>query len=75
MTLGLQPPNTVMTVDPELIPIAISLVALCMPWLYDGSLFTRERVWQRRFDRAERKRQRYTGAEIQDVRDKARRSL
>ena len=64
-----------MDIDPELIPIAISLVALCMPWLYDGSLFTQERVWQRRFDRAEHKRQRYTGAEIQDVRDKARRSL
>ena len=64
-----------MDIDPELIPIAIALVALCMLWLYDGTLFTRERVWQRRFDRAERKRRRYKGAEIQDVRDKARRSL
>ena len=64
-----------MTIEPELIPIAISLVALCMPWLYDGSLFTRKRVWQRRFDRAERKRLRYTGVEIQDIREKARRNL
>ena len=64
-----------MDIDPKLIPIAIALVALCVPWLYDGTLFTRERVAQRKFDRAERKRRRYTGGEIQDVRDKAHRSL
>lgn len=30
-----------MNIDATLIPIAIALVALCVPWLYDGSLFTR----------------------------------
>ena len=64
-----------MDIDPKLIPRAIALVALCVPWLYDGSLFTRQRVWERKFDRAEQKRQRYSGADIQDVRDKAHRSL
>ena len=64
-----------MTIDPNMIPLALATLALMVPFLYDGSLFTREKVWQRRFDRAERKRRRYTGAEIQDVRDKARRSL
>jgi len=37
-------------IDPKLIPIAIALVALCVPWLYDGTLFTRQRVWKRKFD-------------------------
>jgi hypothetical protein len=64
-----------MTIDPNMIPLALATLALMVPNLYDGSLFTKERVWQRRFDRAERKRLRYTGAEIQDIRDKARRSL
>jgi hypothetical protein len=64
-----------MTFEPNIIPLALATLALMFPSLYDGSLFTRKRVWQRRFDRAERKRRRYTGAEIQDVRDKARRSL
>ena len=64
-----------MTIDPNMIPLALATLALMVPHLYDGSLFTRERVWQRRFDRAERKRLRYTSAEIQDIRDKARRSL
>ena len=64
-----------MNSDPNMIPLALATLALMVPFLYDGSLFTRERVRQRRFDRAERKRLRYTGAEIQDVRDKARRSL
>ena len=64
-----------MTFDPNMIPLALATLALMFPSLYDGSLFTRKRVWQRRFDRAERKRRRYTGAEIQDVRDKAHRSL
>ena len=64
-----------MDIDPKLIPIAISLLALSVLWLYDGTLFTRERVAQRRFDRAERKRQRHTASEIQDIRDKAHRSL
>ena len=39
-----------MDIDPKLIPMAIALVALCVPWLYDGSLFTRQRAWQRKFD-------------------------
>jgi len=39
-----------MDIDPKLIPIAISLVALCVPWLYNGTLFTRQRVWKRKFD-------------------------
>lgn len=39
-----------MDIDPKLIPIAISLVALCVPWLYDGTLFTQQRVWKRNFD-------------------------
>ena len=64
-----------MTIEPNMVPLALATLALMVPWLYDGSLFTRERVWQRRFDRAERKRQRYTGSEIQDIRDKAHRSL
>jgi hypothetical protein len=64
-----------MTIDPNIIPLALATLALMLPFLYDGSLFTRERVLQRRFDRAERKRRRYTADEIQDIRDKARRSL
>ena len=64
-----------MTIDPNIIPLALATLALMMPWLYDGSLFTRKRVWQIRLDRAERKRRRYTADEIQDIRDKARRSL
>ena len=64
-----------MTIDPNMIPLALATLALMVPFLYDGSLFTRERVWQRRFDRAERKRRRYTGAEIQGIRDKARARL
>lgn len=42
-------------------------------WL--GHLLNRQRIWKSRFDRAERKRRRYTGAEIRDIRDKARRRL
>lgn len=64
-----------MTIDPNMIPLALATLALMAPFLYDGSLFTREQVSQRRFDRSERKRRRYTPDEIQDVRDKARRSL
>jgi len=64
-----------MTIEPNMIPLALATLALMVPSLYDGSLFTRERVWQRRFDRAERKRPRYTGVEIQDIRDKARSRL
>ena len=64
-----------MTIDPNMIPLTLATLALMVPFLYDGSLFTRERVWQRRFDRAERKRRRYTGAEIQGIRDKARARL
>ena len=64
-----------MTIEPNMIPLALATLALMVPSLYDGSLFPRERVWQRRFDRAERKRPRYTGVEIQDIRDKARSRL
>ena len=64
-----------MTIDPNMIPLALATQALMVPFLYDGSLFTREQVSQRRLDRAERKRRRYTADEIQDIRDKARRSL
>ena len=64
-----------MTIEPTIIPLALATLALMFHSLYDGSLFTRKRVWQRRFDRAERKRLRYTGAEIQDMREVARRSL
>ena len=42
-------------------------------WL--GHLLNRQRSWKSRFDRAERKRRRYARAEIQDIRDKARRRL
>ena len=41
-----------MNIDPKLILIAIALVALCVPWLYDGTLFTLQRVWKRKFDRS-----------------------
>ena len=64
-----------MSIDPNLIPLALATLALMVPHLYDGSLFTRERVWQRRFDLAERKRRKYTGEEVQEIRDKARRRL
>lgn len=64
-----------MVTDLNTITLVIATLALVMPWLYDGSMFTRGRVWQRRFDRAERKRRKYTRAEIQDIRDKARRNL
>ena len=64
-----------MDIDPNMIPLALATLALMVPFLYDGSLSTREKVWQRRFDRAERKRRRYTSAEMQQVREKAHRSL
>ena len=64
-----------MAADPNTITLFIATLALVMPWLYDGSMFMRGRVWQRRFNRAERKRRKYTRAEIQDIRNKARRSL
>ena len=67
--------TTSMQIDASLVMVGIALVALLLPFLYDGSLFTRERVWQRRFDRAERKRQRYSGSDMQDIRGKAHRSL
>lgn len=38
--------------DTELITLGIALVALCVPWLYDGTLFTRQRVWKRKFNRS-----------------------
>ena len=38
-------------------------------------LFNRRERWQRCFDRAERERRKYTGEEIQEMRDKARRRL
>ena len=38
-----------MEIDPKLILITLALVALCVPWLYDGTLFTRQRVWKRKY--------------------------
>jgi hypothetical protein len=32
-----------MTIDPNMIPLALATLALMVPHLYDGSLFTRER--------------------------------
>lgn len=63
-----------MNIDPNLITLTVALLALMMLWLYDGSPFTPERVSQRGLNRTERK-QRYTESEIQDIRDKAKRSL
>ena len=63
-----------MNIDPSLITLTVALLALMMPWLYDGSLLTPERVSQRGLNHTERK-QRYTESEIQDIRDKAKRSL
>ena len=76
-------------IEPELIPIAIALVALCVPWLYDGTLFTPQRVWKRKFDRSgytERNIERYKAwrgvsslrgdrPDIDEVRRKARQRL
>lgn len=64
-----------MTIEPNMVPLALATLALMVPFLYDGSLFTRERIWQRRFDRSERKRRKYTGEEVQEIRAKARRRL
>lgn len=38
-----------MTIDPNMIPLALATLALMVPFLYDGSLFTRQRLWKRRF--------------------------
>ena len=38
--------------ETNLIALAIALVALTCPWLYDGSLFTRQRIWKRKYARA-----------------------
>lgn len=54
-----------MDIDLELIPVAIALVALCLPWLYDGSLFTRQRVVSVRRDPLDK----------DEVRQRARRRL
>ena len=35
--------------ETNLIALAIALVALICPWLYDGSLFTRQRIWKRKY--------------------------
>ena len=59
----------------DVMPLALATLALAVLFLYDGSLFTRKQLRQRNFDRAERERRRYTRAEIQDTRDKARRGL
>ena len=67
-----------MNIDPSFITLTVALLALMMPWLYDGSLFIPkppQRVRLRGFDRTERRRQRYTESQIQGVRDKARRGL
>lgn len=78
-----------MDIHPKLIPIAIALVALCVPWLYDGTLFTRRRAWRLEAQRSadlERKIERYKAwrgvstvrgekLDKDEVREKARRRL
>ena len=41
--------TTTLEIDASLVMAGIALVALLVPFLYDGSLFTRQRVWKRRF--------------------------
>ena len=43
--------TTTLEIDASLVMAGIALVALLLPFLYDGSLFTRQRVWRRRFRR------------------------
>lgn len=51
--------------DVSMITLAIALVALCLPWLYDGTLFTRQRAVSVRRDPLDK----------DEVRQRARRRL
>ena len=48
-----------MTIDPNMIPLALATLALMVPFLYDCSLFTRQRVWKRRFNKTAYRTSRY----------------
>ena len=65
--------STVVGVDRVRLWWNMPTLGVLLWWL--GHLLNRKRIWKRRFDGAERKRRRYTGAEIRDIRDKARRRL
>lgn len=65
--------STVVGVDRVHLWWNMPILGVLLWWL--GHLLNRQRIWKSRFDRAERKRRRYTGAEIRDIRDKARRRL
>ena len=65
--------STVFGVDRVHLWWNMPMLAVLLWWL--GHLLNRQRIWKNRFDRAERTRRRYTGAEIRDIRDKARRRL
>ena len=79
--------TTSVQIDASLVMAGIALVALLVPFLYDGSLFTRQRVWKRRFKKNAYRTSAYYAerhGEIQgqrdpldkeEVRRKARRSL
>ena len=79
--------GALVAIDPNLIPLALATLALMVPFLYDGSLFTRERVWKRRFRKNAYRTSAYYAerhGEVQghrdpldkeEVRRKARRSL
>ena len=62
--------------DINLITLSIALVALCVPWLYDGSLYTRQRVWKRRYrTSAYEPTARRVPIDKDEVRQRARRAL
>ena len=79
--------TTSVQIDASLVMAGIALVALLVPFLYDGSLFTRQRVWKRRFKKNAYRTSAYYAerhGEVQghrdpldkeEVRRKARRSL
>ena len=51
--------TTTLEIDASLVMVGIALIALLLPFLYDGSLFTRQRVWKRRFSKSEYRTSRY----------------
>ena len=51
--------TTSVQIDASLVMVGIALVALLLPFLYDGSLFNRQRVWKRRFRKNEYRTSRY----------------
>ena len=51
--------TTTLEIDASLVMVGIALVALLLPFLYDGSLFTRQRVWKRRLSKNEYRTSRY----------------